>query len=203
MDTVRKVVRSIVHPFAKLLNEVTRGKLSPNSITLLGLLMHVVIALLIASRHLLISGILLIIFGLFDVLDGQLARLQDTESSFGMLLDASSDRLKEVLLYIGIAYYFVASGQPYAAVWAVAACGASLCVSYVKAKAEVIVSDGARDIRTINRMFQDGLMRFEVRMFLLVVGLIFSPLLPVAVAFIAILSFLTAIDRLIRISEKI
>ncbi len=203
LDSVRRVVRRLLHPVAKFLNSASRGKLTPNTVTAIGLLAHVFIAWLIVTSHLFLGGLLLIVFGLTDALDGQLARLQDRETSFGMLFDATSDRFKEVLLYSAIAYYFVSIQNPFAAVWAVAACGASLCVSYIKAKGEVAMSAGAKDIQTINHMFEDGLMRFEVRMFVLIVGLIFSALLPIAVAAIAILSSLTAIDRLIRIREKL
>ena len=125
---------------AKSLNSASGGSISPNNITVLGLAAHLPIAVLIASQNYYWAAGLLVVFGLFDALDGELARLQKSDGPAGMLLDASTDRFKEVILYCGVAFSFVASDQPYMAVWAVAACGASICVSYVKAKGETAVA---------------------------------------------------------------
>ncbi len=202
LDACRTVVRMWMKHLARLLNTLFRGKLGPNAVTFAGLFMHFPIALLIATNHYWWGAALLTIFGLFDALDGELARLQKKAGSAGMLLDATTDRIKEVVLYCGAAYSLVAIGQPKYAVWAVAACGASLCVSYVKAKGETAVSGGNFTPNEINRLFQDGLLRFEIRMTILIIGLIFSQL-TYAVAIIAILSSITAIDRLIKITRKL
>lgn len=191
-----------MHKVAVFLNAVTGGRLSPNGVTLIGLAMHVPIALLIAVESNIWAAILLIIFGLFDTLDGELARLQKRASNTGMLLDASTDRFKEVILYIGVAYALVQSSHPSLAAWAVAACGASLCVSYVKAKGELAVKDSNLTPNQINRLFQDGLLRYEVRMAVLVIGLLTNTLV-VATILIALLSAYTATDRLVRISKQI
>jgi phosphatidylglycerophosphate synthase len=144
----------------------------------------------------------LVIFGLFDTLDGELARLQKRASSAGMLLDASTDRMKEVLLYSGIAYSLAVSPQPATAAWAAFALGASICVSYVKAKGETAIASSGLSANEVNKLFQDGLLRFEVRMFLLVVGLLSNQLLWVVIV-IGVLSAFTAIDRLIKISRRL
>ena len=185
---------------AKALNTTTRGKVSPSSITIIGLLAHIPIAWLIATRYNNKAALLLVIFGLFDALDGALARLQGKASNAGMLLDAATDRMKEVLLYTGAAYALIAIGKPYWAVWAVVACGASIVVSYVKAKGETAVK--GLPPNEVNRLFQDGLMRFEIRMFVLVLGLLANQL-AYALVFIAITSSLTAISRLRNIMKKL
>lgn len=202
LDWVRNIVRIPVHGLAVALNRVTNGKLSPNLVTLFGFAMHLPIAYLIATGHHYWAAGLLVIFGLFDALDGELARLQKRASNAGMLLDASTDRMKEVLLYTGASYSFVAVGQPYMAAWAVLACGASLCVSYIKAKGETAVAGGSLTANQVNRLFQDGVARFEIRMFVLVVGLLSSQLV-IAVAVIAVLSVFTAFQRLIKISRAL
>lgn len=203
LDVIRDGVRSVVvRPIARLLNNMSGGKLSPNTVTIIGLLAHGPIAWLIATSHNVWAAGLLLIFGLFDTLDGELARLQNRASAAGMLLDASTDRFKEVLLYSGAAYVIIGSSRPYMAVWAVVACGASLSVSYVKAKGETAIKDTKLSPNEVNRLFQDGLMRFEVRMFLLIIGLLSNRLI-LAVLVIAILSSLTAIGRLAQISKKL
>lgn len=202
LDAARQQVRRFMGIVAQVLNRVTNGKLRPNAITITALLAHLPVAWLIATQNYLWGAVLLVIFGLMDALDGQLARLQNRVSNGGMLLDATTDRMKEVLLYSGAAYALVSMGRPYMAVWAVAACGASLLVSYVKAKGETAIAGGNMPASEVNRLFQDGIMRFEVRMAALVTGLLFGQL-GTAVIFIAIGSWLTAFGRLISISRRL
>jgi CDP-diacylglycerol---glycerol-3-phosphate 3-phosphatidyltransferase len=206
MDTyiskVRTLVRSAMHRFAVTLNKATHSKVSPNQITIIGLGMHLPIAYLIASGKTLFAAILLVIFGLFDTLDGELARLQKRASASGMLLDASTDRMKEILLYTGLASYFISKQLQGFAIWCVLACGSSLLVSYVKAKGETAVKDTSLSANQVNRLFQDGLMRFEIRMFALVVGLLTNQL-KIVIVFIAITSATTALSRLIIISKAL
>lgn len=193
-NTVRKPMRAI----ARLLNKLSRGRLSPSVVTYIGLVAHIPIAYLIATGSFIPAAILLVVFGLFDALDGELARLQKTDGPRGMVLDASTDRMKESLLYIGIAYFFVQNDLEIFAVWSVAVCAGALLVSYVKAKAETAVKDKDLSANQINRLFKSGLMRYEVRMFVLIIGLIFN-VLPAAVVVLAVTSWLTAFWRLIKV----
>lgn len=202
LDAVRDVVRSFMNMIARMLNNVSGGRITPNFITLTGLFMHVPIAWLIAQGYFGYAAMLLVVFGLFDALDGALARLQKKAGSAGMLLDASTDRMKEVILYSGAAFALITMDQGFWAVWAVAACGASICVSYVKAKGETAVAGGKLTPNEINRLFQDGLGRFEIRMFLLIIGLLLNELVIVLVA-ITVLSTYTAFERLIKITRKL
>lgn len=204
IQPIRDAVRRVMRIIAEELNKITKGRLSPDTVTIVGFLMHVPIAVLIATRHPLWAALFLVIFGLFDTLDGELARLQKRSSARGMLLDASTDRMKETLLYTGIAYFLAVGTHPELATWAAAACGASLCVSYVKAKGEAAVASSEEKIPhdTLNRMFKDGLLTFELRMFLLVVGLLTGTLVWI-VAAIAILASYTAMQRLVTISRSL
>lgn len=202
LDACRDAVRRFMRHIATLLNRISRGKLSPNTITIVGLVMHIPIAVLIAQGYFGYAAVLLVIFGLFDTLDGELARLQKKASAGGMLLDASTDRMKEVILYIGAAYALTKGVTPEFASWAVAACGASICVSYIKAKGETAIKDSKLSPNEVNRLFQDGLGRFEVRMFILVIGLLLNNLLTALIIITAISTF-TAFERLIKISRKL
>lgn len=173
-------------------------------VTIFGLLMHLPIAILIARGRFVWAAVLLGIFGLFDALDGELSRVQKRVSDVGGFLDAVTDRFKEVLLYSGAAFFLAGTDHPQTAVWAVLACGASLSVSYIKAKGEAIV--GARGTgqayTKLNKLFADGMMSFEVRMFVLMLGLLVDQLL-FAVAGIAVLACFTALQRLILVAGKI
>lgn len=158
---------------AKWLDKSFGNKITPDGITYVGLLAHIPIAILIAQGHLIIGGLLLIVFGLFDTLDGALAKVRGSASAKGMFLDASTDRLKEAILYVGFVYFFVDNNY---AIWAplvaIIACGLSLSVSYVKAKGEAAIATLDKSIshEKLNRIFEDGIGSFEMRMALLVVG---------------------------------
>jgi phosphatidylglycerophosphate synthase len=173
-------------------------------VTVTGVAMHLPIAWLIATDRLVIGGVLLIIFGLFDTLDGELARLQHKASEAGMLLDASTDRIKEVLLYTGIASWLATSAQPSWACVAVIACGASITVSYVKAKGEVALAARQKDMdhHQINSYYKEGLVPFEIRMLILVIGLLSGYLLAVTIV-IAVLATYTVFERLYYITGKL
>lgn len=204
ISAIKDEVRAWVRHVAVWLNRISGGKVTPNAVTIFGVFMHLPIAILIARGRFILASLLLIIFGLFDTLDGELSRIQKRSSVKGMLLDASTDRIKEVMLYSGAAFYLSLTAYPATAVWAVIACGASLTVSYVKAKGEAAVASGEQRIphEVLNKMFTDGLLTFEIRMCVLILGLLTGQLL-VAVAGIAILATLTAVQRLAAISEKL
>ncbi len=201
-ESIRLSVRKLTRRAAQWLDNLSHSRITPDMVTITALVAHVPIAVLIGTGYYTIAAVLLVIFGLFDSIDGELARLQKKASSGGMLLDASTDRMKEVLLFCGIAYAFVQMGQPYWAVWAVAACGGSILVSYVKAKGETALTGQHMSANEINRVFQDGLMRYEIRMAVLVACLLLKRL-DVAVVIIAVLGWLTAFQRLVLIKRKL
>lgn len=208
LDAVKSVVKRIMRDIARKLNKITGGELSPNAVTFTALFMHVPIALLIASGHHIWAGLLLIFFGLFDTLDGELARIQGTESPVGMMLDSSTDRMKEILLYIGIAYFLVdraatTTWEPAQIAALVAgAVGGSVLVSYINAWGDAVLSATPQKKHAVNATFRSGLMRFEVRMFLIIFGLLTGWLLPI-VGLIAILVWLTAFERLNNVIKRL
>jgi phosphatidylglycerophosphate synthase len=202
---VKNKVRAGMRQVARALHQVSGGRVTPKGVTWFGFAMHIPIAILIGQGEFVLAAIGLVVFGLFDTLDGELARLTKRSSPGGMLLDASTDRMKEVLLYAGIAYYFAAQGfDPRWIALAVIALGASMSVSYVKAKGEAAVASGKKEIDhyTLNRMFADGLLTFEIRMTLVVLGLLFNQL-DIIVVIIAVGATITAFQRLFTISRSL
>lgn len=200
LDSTRTGVRSLARQLAKFLNEISRGHITPNSITYTSLAGHVAIAFILANQHFVWAALLIVIFGLMDTLDGELARLQKKASTAGMLLDASTDRIKESMLYMASAYALIGLGHPKMAVWAVAATAGSILVSYIKAKGETAVASSKIDHATTNHLFEGGIMRYEIRMLVLIIGLLAGQLVA-AIIFLAITSWLTALGRLKRISS--
>lgn len=188
IDTMRNYIRSKITILAKLLNKLSGGKITPNSITIIGLLAHIFIAYLIADGYYTISAILLIVFGLFDSLDGALARIQKTESKKGMLLDSITDRLKEVIIYASLAFVLVNQGHSLAVIWVVLACGASLIISYINAWGEVVNIGKSHQL---NKQFRLGFMSYDIRVFTVVIGL-FTGYIYQSIIFITIFGFWTA-----------
>lgn len=197
--SIKRLVRQFMTQFAKDLNKISGGHITPNMVTITGLIAHIYIAILIAYKQFMWAGGLLIIFGLFDALDGALARVQNKESKQGMLLDSVTDRLKEVILYAGITYAIILTGDVFYTVWVVLACGISLIVSYVNAWGEVMVKDTKHKT---NKIFRTGFMTYDLRMLVLVIGLL-SGYLKQAVIFIAIFAFWTACERFYLVTKKL
>lgn len=202
LDSIRLSVKAIMRSLAKGLNKLSGGRITPNMITYTGLVMHLPIAYLIANNELIPAAILLVIFGLFDTLDGELARLQNRVSTAGMFLDSVTDRVKEVMLYIGIGYLFVSLDKPYLAVWTIAACGLAVTVSYINAWGEVAVSKhGSTAEHQQNRAFRSA-MTYDLRIFTIIVGLAFD-VLPYAIGVIVVLSLITVLQRASLVLKKL
>ncbi len=204
MDASRRLVRSFMRHVAVGLNSLTNGRLHPNTVTFIGLLAHVPIAWLIAAAdYNVLAAILLLFFGLFDTLDGELARLQDRTSPLGMFIDSASDRIKEVFLYIGITSALVYENHRGLVVVAVGALGASLCTSYLNAWGDAVLSASSNaHEHKANKSFRSGLLSFELRMSLIIIGLLFNRL-DLALYIILVLATLTVLQRFILVTGRL
>ena len=108
-----------------------------------------------------------------DSFDGALARQQKTASDRGVVMDAVADRIKEIILYSAIAFYWV-DNPAIDGLLVVLALGASLAISYIKAKGEAVIAAGKHmEASQLNRMFSAGFMGYEVRTAIVVIGLLF------------------------------
>lgn len=204
LDTLRGFTRFRMAKLARWLDKRSGGIISPNSITWTGVAAHLPIALFIAFGQLTLGGILMIIFGLFDVLDGEMARYKKIASPRGMLLDASTDRVKEVLVYSGIAYYLTQTAYFSWAFMPLLACGATITVSYIKAKGEVAhaIKHKSDDHHKLNRMYGEGLVSFEVRTSIIIAGLITHHIL-FACILVAVLGTISIFERLSFIGKRV
>lgn len=199
-NVVRAVMQNSIAPFV---NRLTKGRLTPNTVTLISFGMHVPIAYLIATGNNLGGALLLIVFGLLDALDGALARTQGTTSALGVFLDSTTDRLKEILIYIGASYAIVMNtGQANLAAWAIAACGFSLLTSYINAWGDAVMAKYKIAKHTMNKSFRGGLFPFQVRMFVIVIGLLTNQL-SWAVIIVAIGAAYTVLMRMLGVFSKL
>lgn len=135
---VQKPFDAVLTPLARSLGE--RG-VTPNAITTVGTLVLVASGAAFAAASVRLGGLLLLLSGVCDVLDGKVARGNGLVTTFGAFYDSTLDRIGEAVLLLGIAWYFVAGGvapglAPFAMAVTFVAAGAGLIVSYARARAE-------------------------------------------------------------------
>ena len=135
----RKRVSKLADPVARV---AARIGLRPTAITLIGFVISVSGAVLIALGYLAAGAITLGLGAILDILDGVVARLTGTESLRGALADTFTDRLGEVAAWTGLAYYLGEQAEATLVTLSlVAACG-SLLVPFLRAKAEELGVEG-------------------------------------------------------------
>ncbi|MGH7753310.1 MAG: CDP-alcohol phosphatidyltransferase family protein, partial [Gemmatimonadales bacterium] len=137
-QAVRKAFLGLVRPVVQAL---IRARVHPNTITTIGCLVVLGSAWAFGTGQIRLGGALLLLSGVFDILDGQVARDGKLASDFGAFYDSLLDRVGESALFGGIALYFVGGGVPPVQVplavgVSLAALSASLLVSYARARAE-------------------------------------------------------------------
>ena len=142
MNVIPQAVKDgFVRLTGPVVQALIRGGVKPNVITTVGALVVVGSAVSYGIGAIRLGGALLLASGLFDILDGQVARLGGLSTTFGAFYDSSLDRVGEAALFGGIALHFMRGGLlPGEVVWgvmlAIAALSASLLVSYTRARAE-------------------------------------------------------------------
>src|SRR6478609_2195638 len=139
----QKVIYFVIDPFVKLLVKIG---LTPNIVTTIGFLLNVGVTVIFIVgaedgnrgdlSYVGWAGALILFAGLFDMLDGQVARLGKMGSSFGALLDSVLDRYSELFMFLGICYYLVSHHYFISSLFAFIGLIGSMMVSYVRARAE-------------------------------------------------------------------
>lgn len=200
---MKKSFKDLMLVLAAKLNRATGGKLTPNALTITGLVLHLPLGILIINNHLLIAGLGLIFVSLLDALDGALARVQKSTSDFGAWLDASSDRLKEVIVFGSLTYALLQ--QDPISVWTVSlstfVLGISLLISYVKAKGEALLANRSQaPIGNLNDILGGGLLSYEWRIIVLSLTLIFK-LWTVGLLILAVSGAVTVVWRGLKFKQ--
>jgi len=166
--------------------------LTPNSLTVVGLLICAGSAVLVALGYLIPGGVLLLLASGFDILDGALARVTGSEYRYGAFLDSTTDRYAEAFTYIALLYYFLFSQhdtlEPMLVMFALTG---SLLVSYVRARAQSLGFDA-----------DGGLLQRPERVVITVIGLMVMPLLVWALWLVAVLANVTAVQRIWEVWQQ-
>ncbi|MGN6399878.1 MAG: CDP-alcohol phosphatidyltransferase family protein [Flavisolibacter sp.] len=136
-------IYKIIDPFVRLLVKIG---LTPNAVTVIGFILNIGVAAIFvigAERsnrgdlsYVGWAGALILFAGLFDMLDGQVARLGKMSSSFGALLDSVLDRYSELFMFLGICYYLISHHYFMSSLFAFIGLIGSMMVSYTRARAE-------------------------------------------------------------------
>jgi len=142
-DGLQQGIYKIINPFVRFLIKIG---LTPNAVTVIGLLLNIGVAVIFVfgaeqsnrgdMSYIGWAGALVLFAGLFDMLDGQVARLGNMSSTFGALFDSVLDRYSELILFLGICYYLVAHHYFLSSLFAFIALIGSMMVSYTRARAE-------------------------------------------------------------------
>ncbi|HEX6606802.1 MAG TPA: CDP-alcohol phosphatidyltransferase family protein [Chloroflexia bacterium] len=169
--------------------------ITPNMLTMFGLLINIGVAALIATGNLFWAGILIVFAGLFDLLDGALARITNRITPFGGFLDSSLDRYSEGVIYMGLLWYFLQRGRTLEPMLIFAVIVGSMMVSYTRARATALNVDA-----------EVGIMARSERIGALAIALILSPVLPDIVTWalwlVAIGAQVTTIQRILHVYNQ-
>jgi CDP-diacylglycerol--glycerol-3-phosphate 3-phosphatidyltransferase len=179
------LARTRLSPLGRI---VARTHLTPNAITVIGLLLNFGVAAIIASGNLMLGGLAVLLAGGFDALDGAVARVTGKTSPFGAFLDSTLDRYSEAVVYAGVLVYLTRSGEgtvPILLTYATIV--GSLMISYARAKAEQIGIRGDVGIA----------QRLERIVVLALFLLISEPVIGLWI--LAVATHLTALHRIIHV----
>ncbi len=200
-QTTKRLELLITRPIIPLL---AKSKLTPDILTWIGLLLSVVTAWFIATGNLFLGGFLVLFSGLFDMLDGSLARYTGKSTKFGAFLDSTVDRISEALLFLGLLIYYLGISRQelfigtipignlsvFATFLIFIVFTFSLLTSYTRARAEGLGVD-----------CQVGVFPRAGRVILLALGLIFNVILLVLLI-IALLGFITVVQRVVHVWKQ-
>jgi CDP-diacylglycerol--glycerol-3-phosphate 3-phosphatidyltransferase len=151
---------------------LNRLGVTPNMVTLIGLLLTAGVAAVLANGSLFVGGWLLIAAAIFDLFDGALARATGKASPLGAFMDSTFDRWGEGIVYVGIVWGGLNSGFERPVILAAAAMASAFMVSYTRAKSESLGFAPGTGMANV------GLAPREVRIVILTIGLVAAGLLP-------------------------
>ena len=188
----RKPVDAAVKPLGAALRKT---RLTPDHLTVVGLLLGAAAAVAVGSGRLRLGLILVIAAALPDLLDGALAKASNAASQRGAFFDSTVDRITDAFLLGGIAYYFAENEDPRLAVLPFAVASLASVISYQRAKAESLGLDA-----------KGGLMERAERIVILCIGLLIEPWVDGALVWILwgmlVLISITAVQRFIKVWKQ-
>lgn len=142
-DAAQQIIYKIINP---VVHGMVKIGITPNIVTTVGLILNVFACVVLIYgatngergnySYVGWAGAIILFAGLFDMLDGQVARIGKMSSRYGALFDSVLDRYSELIVFFGICYYLVLQGYFFSSLFAFMALIGSMMVSYVRARAE-------------------------------------------------------------------
>ncbi len=173
-----KIIQLIVRALAL-------SRVNPNVLTFLGLVINVVAAVFLAVGRFRVAGCIIIFAGLFDMVDGRVARETNRVTRFGAFFDSVLDRYSDLALLIGLLVYYGTINRPFYVVLTAIVMMASVLISYARTRAENIIPT-----------CKVGFLERPERIVLIIIGALFDKMAPVLWV-IAVLGNITVIHRMI------
>jgi CDP-diacylglycerol---glycerol-3-phosphate 3-phosphatidyltransferase len=181
-------------------NRLIESRLTPNSISLTGLVLNVAAAVLVTQRYWFLAGVTFVVGSIMDTLDGRYSRMSGKGTPFGAFLDSTLDRMEEAIVLTAVAAYFASKGQDFATAATAWTVGASLLVSYTRARAEALGVE-----------CKVGLADRATRVVILSAGLLFAKgaglgdfsLLKLAIYVMAVLTTITVLQRVLHVRREL
>ncbi|HHS13891.1 MAG TPA: CDP-alcohol phosphatidyltransferase family protein [bacterium] len=184
-DKLKAFYLSLLDPVVRL---STRWKLNPNTFTTLSFLLGLTAALLVSLGHIRWAGGVLLLSGMFDNLDGRLARYTGRVTKFGALYDSTLDRYQETVFFLGLFFFYIPRYPLIHTVGLAFGMIGSFMVSYIRARAE-----------SLGFHCHVGMVQRAERLILLGIGCILYEILVPIVWIIAVLTNMTAVQRLLHV----
>lgn len=217
------IIYKILNPFIVLMHKIG---VTPNMITSFGLILNIVATIIFiigaeqAERtnmtYIGWGGFTILIAGLFDMMDGRLARIANLSSTYGAFYDSVIDRYSELIMFLGICYYLIAHDYFLSSLFAFIALIGSIMVSYIRARAQGIgiecsVGMMQRPARVVTigaaAMFCGILYYFTGHFLQPLFNSYFNfesiSIFVIPIFFVAIMSNLTAIQRLSHVKKEL
>ncbi len=192
LDEFRKTAADyLTRPAVRLLSKTS---ITPNAITWFGFLLSIGAAILIGTEYLFAAGFVVLVAGLFDLLDGALARHTNQATHFGAVLDSTLDRIAETIILLGVLILYIREQSTLGILLVGIALPSSQMVSYIRARAEA----AGLECRV-------GLFTRGERVIVLALGLLLSRIdyaLIIALSVIVLFSLFTAGQRLLHVWQQ-
>jgi CDP-diacylglycerol--glycerol-3-phosphate 3-phosphatidyltransferase len=181
-------------------NRLIESRLTPNAISVTGLVGNLIAALLILEHHFVLAGVAFILGSLCDMFDGRYSRMSGKGTPFGAFLDSTLDRFEEGIVLAAVAVWFGEEGNELAVGATVLAVVGSYMVSYTRARAEALGVE-----------CKVGIASRAVRVVILSAGLVFAAgelvpdldLLEPAIYVMAALTVFTALQRVLHVRRQL
>jgi CDP-diacylglycerol--glycerol-3-phosphate 3-phosphatidyltransferase len=183
---------------SEMRNALIESRLTPNAISLTGLIGNVIAAVLVWQELFFLGGLAFIAGSIMDTLDGRYSRMSGKGSPFGAFLDSTLDRMEEGIVLIAVGAYFASQGNDAAVAATVAAVLFSLMVSYTRARAEALGLE-----------CKVGIASRAVRVVILSIGLLFATgpgsvaLLEPSIFVLAGLTVITTFQRIAHVRSAL